>query len=287
MRIVRAEDVEWMTGPASHRRGTLHFKRLAWGVDNTPENYLLVLAKTDGDYYAPRHRHNFDQIRFSIEGRSSMGPKTYLNAGEIAYFPEGAHYGPQEDTGEYRMGVTLQFGGASGQGYLSWEQMEVGRQRLLKEGTFKDGIFHRTSGEGKINQDAFEAIWESVNGRKLEYPKARYRSHITCEPASFDWQATRTLGVETKTLGVFTERGVRMEQFRLAQGARLTIAAEPAIRLIFIMDGAGTCAGQAIGRHTLADIGAHESAELRADTTTEIFVMVLPLLAQSSVAKAA
>ena len=40
-----------------------------------------------------------------------------MEGGEIAYFPESAYYGPQEG-GEDRIVVLLQFGGASGQGFI-------------------------------------------------------------------------------------------------------------------------------------------------------------------------
>jgi len=41
----------------------------------------------------------------------------FVEGGEIAYFPESAHYGPQEG-GDDRIVVLLQFGGASGQGFI-------------------------------------------------------------------------------------------------------------------------------------------------------------------------
>ncbi len=286
MRIMREQDLEWMVGPARHRTGTLAFKRLAWGVENTPENYLLVLAKTDGDYHTPRHRHNFDQIRFSLEGKMSVAPRSFLTAGEIAYFPEGAYYGPQVDTGAFRLGLTLQFGGASGQGYISWEQMDQGRKALAGQGEFKDGVFRRAAGAGKKNQDGFEAIWEAVCGRKLVYPKPRYRAPVMVEPEAFDWRKVGP-GIETKQLGMFTERGVRMEMTRIDKGARLSVAAEPAIRLLFVMDGAATCGGTEIGKHSVVDVSPNERAEIAATAETQVFTMVLPLLNQESIARAA
>src|SRR6202167_6506179 len=46
------------------------------------------------DYGTPRHRHNFDQIRYVLDGEFSAGTGA-IDAGQCAYFPEGVHYGPQ------------------------------------------------------------------------------------------------------------------------------------------------------------------------------------------------
>ena len=39
-------------------------------------------------YFTPRHRHNFDQIRYTLTGVQSTGHGD-LAPGEIGYFPEG------------------------------------------------------------------------------------------------------------------------------------------------------------------------------------------------------
>src|SRR5690349_8103687 len=43
--------------------------------------------------FSPRHRHNFDQIRFILEGSWEYARKRY-GAGWLGFFPEGAFYGP-------------------------------------------------------------------------------------------------------------------------------------------------------------------------------------------------
>ena len=40
----------------------------------------------------------------------------------------------------------LQFGGASGSGYLLPREVKAGMEELKKFGEFKDGIFHRNEG---------------------------------------------------------------------------------------------------------------------------------------------
>src|SRR6266851_4693 len=100
MRVVNQGDLEWISTGGSHRSGGLIYKMLLLGEDNSPENYWFILAKSDGQFYSPRHRHNFDQFRMPLQGHCSVDPKKYLEVGEIGYFPEGASYGPQQDTEE-------------------------------------------------------------------------------------------------------------------------------------------------------------------------------------------
>ena len=82
----------------------------------------------------------------------------------------------------------LQFGGASGAGYLSQTQVQAGMQALKAEGEFKDGVFRRRADvEGKRNLDGYQAIWEHVNARPMVYPKPRYPQPIFMDPSTYDW----------------------------------------------------------------------------------------------------
>src|SRR5215467_11923517 len=83
---------------SGHRSGGIDFKRLIQGAPGTPDNFEFSLVRTAGDYYTPRHRHNFDQIRFCLEGSMNYAPGKNLDAGTVGYFPEGTFYGPQQDT---------------------------------------------------------------------------------------------------------------------------------------------------------------------------------------------
>ncbi len=80
------------------RRGRVHMIRrkrlpLETGIDGITMEYSLSVVP-DG-YFTPRHRHNFDQIRYTLSGVQSTGLGD-LAAGECGYFPEGSHYGPQQ-----------------------------------------------------------------------------------------------------------------------------------------------------------------------------------------------
>jgi len=43
-----------------------HFRRLMGGEPGTIDNFPLSLGRVSGDVYSPRHRHNFEHLRFKI-----------------------------------------------------------------------------------------------------------------------------------------------------------------------------------------------------------------------------
>ena len=91
-------------------------KRLLRGRAGAPDNYELSLVLMDGDYTTPRHKHNFDQVRYMVEGEFGYGRSKdeVQQQGTIGYFPEGVSY----EQRAVRRSVTLllQGGGASGAG---------------------------------------------------------------------------------------------------------------------------------------------------------------------------
>src|SRR5205823_4501889 len=140
MRVAEASSVEsGVVG--SMRTGVLEQKFLLTGRDGDPNNYLLNVGRTGtGGWSTPRHRHNFDQIRYVIKGTYPYAKGKSMPEGSVAYFPEGVHYGPQDRPEGLEM-MVCQFGGASGSGYLSVAQREAANERLTKKGEFKNGVF--------------------------------------------------------------------------------------------------------------------------------------------------
>ena len=120
MKIVHASERKWLANQLRHRKGNILIKEMLEGEDNSPENYKFFLSDESADFYSPRHRHPWDQIRFCLKGSVPIGKRKSVDAGEIGYFPEGVPYGPQD--GEDRLVAILQFGGAGGQGMLSAAQ---------------------------------------------------------------------------------------------------------------------------------------------------------------------
>jgi len=173
MDLIHADLLPWGGSLVPHRQGTIAHKRLFEGCAGSPDNFSLTLAREQPDYFSPRHRHNWDQVRFCLRGSVPVGKALTLDAGEVGYFPEGVRYGPQEG-GIEREVLVLQFGGASGQGYMTPDQTLAGREALLLQGVFEGGVFKRPPGTGKQNQDAYEAIWQQIFGQAMNYPKGLY-----------------------------------------------------------------------------------------------------------------
>jgi hypothetical protein len=181
----------------------------------------------------------------------------------------------------------LQFGGASGSGYISQRQSRQALEALQEYGKFERGIFHRERGEGKKNQDGFEALWEWVNKKKLTYPKRRYQEAVILDPSSFNWRETDQEGVKRKLLGVFSERETRLEFFRIEHGATWRVGAEDALRLGFIIKGSGECAGKHIDAWGAFEGGVNDEFKLTADNPCEILAITIPSIAAIQQAQAA
>ncbi|HLI23018.1 MAG TPA: hypothetical protein VKV32_17980 [Stellaceae bacterium] len=283
MNLVHGGRMEFQAGQEKHRGGGLATKLLLAGEEGTPENFRLTLGRDRGGHQNPRHHHNFDQIRMSLKGSLSLWPGKELEAGQIGYFPEGTWYGPQAAATSERITLVLQFGGASGQGFISTRQMQQGYEALAKIGTFAGGVFTRGDGEGRKNQDAFEAIWEQVCGRKIEYPAARYDQPIVMNPASFAWAPAQGAGVAIKRLGSFTERQTRIELLRLDRGARASLGEDNTRLLLFAIAGEGEAAGEALEmehweKHAAFQIEPGERATIAAAAASELLLIALPML---------
>ena len=277
MRVVRSEDVTPWSSEGQHRSGGLEFRDLLCGDELAPDNFWMTLVKADGNFFSPRHRHNFDQIRFCLEGRMSVGPNFYLEVGQIGFFPEGQHYGPQQDT-EPNWSMVLQFGGISGSGFVSRRQMLQAREELVREGRFEKGVFRRTSGEGRKNQDGFEAIYERVFQRPVIYPKPRYDRTVVVSTDAFGWLPYGEEGVARKLLGVFTEREIRLEMFKLEQDTAAELSTNDGQSLLFVSDGNGTVNGETVARHSAIYAQSGEILGVTAEKPIEVLLITLPPL---------
>ena len=289
MKLVHGGRMEFQGGQEKHRGGGLATKLLLAGEENTKENFRLTLGRDRGGHQNPRHHHNFDQIRMSLQGSLSITPEKELAAGWVGYFPEGTWYGPQAPATAERITLVLQFGGASGQGFISTRQMQQGYEELSRVGKFDAGVFHRTDGPhhekgSRKNQDAFEAIWEHVCGKTLAYPPPRYDEPILMNPAHFAWVDDRMQpGVARKLLGAFTERGTCIELLRLDAGARFAAGEANTRLLLFALSGAGEAAGERWEEHAAFQIeplvsGTDESATIAASAPAELLQIALPML---------
>jgi hypothetical protein len=273
MKIVQLEDAPLIRG-LEHRGGTFHSRTTVEGTPGTPGNFKFSLSRVGTDYSGPRHRHNFDQYRFMIEGESDYGQDGPLKEGMLGYYPEGVPYGPQVNKTEVYCAV-LQFGGASGSGYLLPREVKAGMEELKKFGTFKDGIFTRNEGvSGRRNTDAYQAIWEHVHGREMAYPKGRYDAPIIADERNFAWVPVKGAnGVSEKLFGVWTERRTEAGMLKLEAGASHEIEGHG---IWLVLSGVGTCEGQELQQYTTVYLEDGESATLRASETTVFLHYGLP-----------
>ncbi len=151
MKVAHAADSAQIN---SVRGAEREFKTLLVGDDTALDNFRLYFVRQKGEVDVPRHKHNFDQIRMCLEGEGqNFGDRKWIKAGELAYFPEGTPYGPEQSNCE-RLSITLQFGGASRNGFVSSRAAAArhGRDegvRHLREGHLQA---HRPAGAGREAQ---------------------------------------------------------------------------------------------------------------------------------------
>lgn len=273
MKITHGDTLEWRRG-LEYRGGTFHFRNLMEGEEGSVDNFRLGLGKSSADFYSPRHRHNFEQIRFVLDGELNFGRDGTMTAGMVGYFPEGVHYGPQTQLRESCAAV-LQMGGASGSGYPSRNEVKAAMDALEAFGKFEDGVFRRREGlPGKKNLDGFQAIWEHINQRPMVYPKGRYPAPILMDPENYAWVALEgSGGVEEKLLGVFTERRTEARFLRLVPGASYYAKGRG---LYLVVSGTGTIAEQPYRTLTCAYFKKGERAMVKAGEETRIMLFGLP-----------
>ena len=273
MQVIPLESIPLTQLKNQYRDGIIRAYRIVEGEPG-PGNFSLRLVNIAGKYFSPRHRHNFDQMRFQLEGVFDYEADGKLAPGELGYFPEGTRYGPQTCEAD-TSNLLLQFGGASGAGYTTEAEAQKAAEALQAKGRFEKGVFTYAKADGgKVNQDAYEAIWEHIHGRELVYPKERYVRPVLMDPAHFEWlPIDGQPGTMRKPMGVFSERATRLAFCNAEAGANLALEAAS---LFFVLSGAGSVEGRPYRKHTTIYLQAGEAASLVTTTATELLQIGLP-----------
>jgi hypothetical protein len=271
------------------RRGRVHMIRrkrlpLATGIPGVTMEYSLSVVP-DG-YFTPRHRHNFDQIRYTLSGIQSTGLGD-LAAGECGYFPEGSYYGPQKQAGQCEC-LVLQFQGASGEHLLSNEEMNATYEKLLKSGgKFENGVYKGFKPDGTPkNKDSYEAIWEEHEGSDLVFPSRRYREPVMMLAENFRfWPDRKRSGTEIKHLGTFSEARTGIGFLRLLPGASIESGVQEDAELRYLLEGSCEYDGKMWreGTYMFLPNGAAVDKLHSRDGAT-FFVITLPMLADLTAA---
>lgn len=287
MRVVHAEDVPYKKPGTRHREGDIEFRRIMQGEPGGVQNFEFLFAKTGGRFYGPRHRHNFEQIRFGLSGTLGSNKSDYIGPGQIGYYPENCYY--QIDSSDSEI-VLLQFAGPSGWGYLSYDQLYAAYAELAKLGTFRDGVFFRNPGANlapgqKRNQDGYEAIWEHIYGRPIEYPKPRYEAPVLMNPDNYPWVPDAgAKGVARRHIASFSERRIEIAQVGLEPGTSTVEAAALAPRFVFVVEGSGAIEGTAVRRHSVAKLETGERATIAAAERLLLLTISLPAFTAEEIA---
>ena len=280
MQTIHAEQLTWQENALPHRTGRIAFKPLLTGREQTSDNFALILAEESADFYSPRHCHPWDQIRLCLSGEVPVAPGLGLADGEVGYFPEGVLYGPQDGTVD-RLVLVLQFGGASGLGYLSEQQLARGRRELQDLGRFERGVFHRNDGDGSESKDGYAAVWEQVTGTAMSLPAPRFKGPVLMDPAGFAWRDVAP-GIQKKSLGMVTERGVEIGFVTIQPDTHYPVVnSGDTQRIIFVTQGFGVCDAGDYEPHTAISLAPGEELTFKASRPTEIFCVVLPTIAES------
>jgi hypothetical protein len=233
--------------------------------------YALLVKLHDGaeKFTAPRHRHNFSQIRVGLRGQMDFGPSLECGPGDVGFFPGGAYYGPEEiDGAEY---LLLQWG----REWVTRAQDKQAMAELSEHGRFEHGLYYYTEDGTEKSIDGKRAVWEHVYGRPEVIREPRYRSPIMMASGNFDW--VKDGGLSRKPLGHFTEDDVTIEVIRWDGTGDAAYRSSPnRTSLAFVLKGSVTVEGTPHGAQTAIWSDFGESHQLTGDAGAEAIVIGLP-----------
>jgi hypothetical protein len=271
-------------GTSEHRPGGIGFIALLQGEPGAIDNFDLSISITTEDFFTPRHRHNFDQVRYILKGAFSFDRGRVQGERQLSYFCEGTYY-QQQGVGETET-LLLQSAGASGSGYMSFDQLYSTARDLIHKGKFVDGVYTWNDADGKKhNVDGYQAVWEEANGRKLVYPKPRYDGPVILNPENFEWvPCAGSPGVSARELGHFHERGLSVSQLQLPAGASHAVNGTPGRTLVFVEEGSGNADGEALHRHSAMRVERGETVRVQATELMILLQLRLPCFDQAMAA---
>jgi hypothetical protein len=232
----------------------------------------------------PRHHHGFQQIRWTEFGAVNYAPGQDIAAGELAYFPKAAWYGPQKKEHGAQLLLQYGFGDDFPTGGKDWRRKYGEATRALRlKGEFADGLFidlDPATGERRV-RDGVHALHEEYAGKTLTIPAEGYGAPILMRPAAFSYYAAGE-GVERKPLGSFFDypgpnADVRISMLRLSgQGvfeleperAQVAWTVGPGIRI----------EGRTYPALTCFYSPRDEAVALTCEEAVEVFIVELPRL---------
>jgi hypothetical protein len=272
--IIPTDQLEWKLVAANARTGDVENKyvregELLPGIGYAADCYHYVGG--ENVFTAPRHHHDFEQIRISMTGVQDFGQGQVTEEGWIAYFPAGAYYGPERIDGASIF-------------QIQWSDFWITRANherafavLAQNGEFSGGKYSWTDENGIVQtKDAQNAIWEHVWGRESVIPVPRYPQPVLMNPEAFEYVTSDT-GLATKVLGRFTERDVAITKIRWDERATYSL---PADRTYCLFTNAGDIEvdGRTCGRHTVVWSDYGENVDVSGAPGAEALCIAFPTI---------
>jgi hypothetical protein len=273
MRITDTDAMEFEQLPVSPRGMYTSRKMLREGeVLPGVGIYALIVKFHEGDklFTAPRHSHNFEQIRFVLSGHMDFGPGTECEAGQVVYFPAGSYYGPERIEGGEQL--LLQWG----PDWVTYAQNQKAMRALEQKGKFEHGKYTFTDENGAEKTiDGSQAVWEWTYKRPQVFVTPRYETPIKMSPDAFEW--VKGQGISTKTMGRFTENDVVFEMIRWdGLGIAHSLGAERT-SLLFVIKGSVSVAGTSHGKNTAIWSDFGETTDVVGEPETELISIGFPV----------
>jgi hypothetical protein len=207
-------------------------------------------------FTAPRHHHDFEQIRLTLSGTHDFGGGHVCKEGWVSYFPAGTFYGPElMDSGAL---MQVQWSDH----WVNRAQNDAAIRELSTLGEFVDGKYRYLDDKGKVHQkDGLNAVWEHVYQRPSSFPVPRYPQPILMNPDAFEWRPLSD-DISIKMLGRFTERDIVVAKIRWDRAAPYTLDSRRTWCL-FTMAGDVHASGDTFGPETAiwSDAGSSEIVE--------------------------
>ncbi|MBW8905130.1 MAG: hypothetical protein JF611_05595 [Betaproteobacteria bacterium] len=277
MDFVSFEAAPLHTRGTNHRQGSFRYKDLGQGTPGQLGNFYLRIVWTEGDFFSPRHMHNFDQVRVQLKGRFSFDKDGTMHPGAIGYFPEGTAYGPQTSA-EDTIQLAMQIGGPSRSGYISEDERQTAVEALSKRGRFEGGKFFANDDKSGAGQDGFEAVWEYANGRRIKYPKKRLEKPLLVNPEAFEWlDVGGSPGVRAKRLWDFGASSLSCSLYHIGAGSSVSLTGP---LTAFVLSGAGAVAEHRYVQYDALHLPAGEPGRIEARNESELLVMPHPVFTQ-------
>jgi hypothetical protein len=226
-------------GQTEHRQFSLRNAQLSHEPDGRRFN-LTFGPHARENYFSPRHRHNFDQVRLLVAGRAKFG-SLRMEEHDVTYFPEGVFYGPAEVLSDEATTCVIQTQGASNGRVLTLEEQASAAKVAERSGTFDtaSGLFRRFDGR---SQDSFEALLETTLGTEVEYPAPRFHYPVLLRSRRFPWRPVQA-GLSERRLAEFAG-GPSISWYEMDAQAAADFTPARGHLLLVVVSGALSLGGQ-------------------------------------------